>query len=69
MTAFTYLKDSQIADRYGVGRATIWRWLKIDPSFPEPIALSPKCTRWSLEDLEAWEQARPVRGGAPNPNT
>jgi predicted DNA-binding transcriptional regulator AlpA len=54
----TYLADVKVAQRYGVHRTTPWRWLKSDPTFPKPIALSPGCTRWKLSDIEAWENAR-----------
>ena len=54
----TYLSDSQVAARYGVHRSTPWRWAKADPSFPEPVTLTPGCTRWKLADLEAWEAAK-----------
>jgi len=50
-----YLSDLLVAQRYKVGRTTIWRWVKTDPKFPKPIKLSPGCTRWKACDLEAWE--------------
>lgn len=53
-----YVKDSQLAKRFGVHRSCIWRWLDTDPSFPRPIKLSPGCTRWRLSDIERWEAAR-----------
>lgn len=53
-----YLKDTQVAARYEASRATVWRWLKNDPSFPRPVSLSSGCTRWKLEDLEAWERGK-----------
>lgn len=58
MIASTYLQDRQVAERFSVTRTAIWRWLKSDPTFPRPIALSPGTTRWRLADLEAWEQAK-----------
>ena len=53
-----YLSDKQVAERYSVSRGTTWRWVKTDPTFPKPIELSPGCTRWRLDDLEEWEQAK-----------
>jgi len=60
-----YASDQQLAKRFAVHRATIWRWAN-DPEsgFPKPVALSPGCTRWKLADINAWEQTRTV-GGAP----
>lgn len=57
MSQSPFLSIQQVADRYDVNKATIWRWGK-DPAFPKPIALSAGCTRWRLADLEAWEAAK-----------
>ena len=52
------LSDKQVATRFGVHRMTPWRWVKTDPTFPQPVKLSPGCTRWKLADIEAWEFAK-----------
>lgn len=54
----TYVSDQNLAGRYSVTRQTVWRWLKTDPAFPKPISLSPGCTRWRLDEIEAWEAER-----------
>lgn len=54
----TFFADTQLAARYGVHRSTIWRWVKSDPDFPDPIVFSLGCTRWKLSELEAWEARR-----------
>ncbi len=54
----TYFADTQLAARYGVHRSTIWRWVKTDPNFPDPIVFSSGCTRWKLSEVEAWESRR-----------
>jgi prophage regulatory protein len=56
--AETYLTDIAVAERYGVNRATPWRWAKVNSTFPKPVTLSPGCTRWKLSELEAWEAAK-----------
>ncbi len=57
VTAF--LKDTEVAVRYGVSRPTIWRWTK-NGNFPKPVKLGAGSTRWRASDLEAWEnQFRP----------
>lgn len=57
----TYLNDRQLAERFGVARASVWRWVKsADIAFPKPVSLSPGCTRWKLSDIEAWEASRTV---------
>jgi prophage regulatory protein len=55
-----YVSKAKVAARYGVHRTTLWRWEKIDPTFPRPVTLSSGCVRWRLTDLEAWEDAKSV---------
>ena len=50
-----FLSDAQLAVRFGVHRATIWRWVSTHPTFPKPKKLSPGCTRWKLSQICAWE--------------
>lgn len=52
-----FLSAEQVSHRYGVHRASIYRWAK-DSTFPAPIKLGPNVTRWALADLEAWEQSQ-----------
>lgn len=58
MSQMLYLTDKQVAARYGVDRAAIWRWRRTDPDFPDPVKLTPGTTRWRIDELEAWESAR-----------
>jgi prophage regulatory protein len=53
-----YITDIFLAGRYGVNRATPWRWAKYRADFPKPVSLSPGCTRWRLSEIEAWEVAK-----------
>lgn len=48
-----FLSDKQIAKRYGVSRATVWRWLRAG-KFPKSIKINGS-TRWRITDLEQWE--------------
>lgn len=50
-----YLTVAEVADRYAVGRATVWRWCSTRPTFPPPVKLGPGTTRWRLTDLEGFE--------------
>ncbi|MEG3081320.1 AlpA family phage regulatory protein [Halomonas sp. 5021] len=52
-----FLSADQAANRYGVHRASIYRWAK-ESAFPAPIKLGPNVTRWALADLEAWEKSQ-----------
>ena len=49
-----YLRDKDLACRYGVHRTTVWRWCE-NGALPQPVKLSPGCTRWRLSDLETFE--------------
>ena len=51
----TFLTDLDIAARYSVSRATIWRWTSCG-RLPRPVHLGPATTRWVLEDLLQYEQ-------------
>lgn len=52
-----FLRDIEVAIRYGISRSTIWRWLK-QGRFPQPIKLGAASTRWRLSDLEDWERSK-----------
>jgi len=52
-----YVSDRQLGTRYGVHRTAIWRWLR-NGHFPEPVKLSPGCTRWLMDDVLEFEQTR-----------
>ncbi|TQE90693.1 MAG: AlpA family phage regulatory protein [Spiribacter salinus] len=50
----TYLRDIDLARRYGIHRVTVWKWVK-EGRFPAPVRLAPSTTRWRASDVEAWE--------------
>lgn len=54
-----YLRDVHLARRFGVSRATVWRWSR-NTGFPSPVRLGPGCTRWRSTEIESWERAREV---------
>lgn len=54
-----FVSDKQISQRYEVARQTVWAWVKAG-HLPQPVKLSPGCTRWKLSDLEAWEEKQGV---------
>lgn len=58
-----FCQDKTVAERYGVSRATIWRWAA-EGRIPKPIKLSPGCVRWNLKSLEEFEQKQAQQSGA-----
>ena len=52
-----YVSASQLAERYGVDRSTIWRWAARQ-IIPAPVKLSDQCTRWRLADIEQCDAER-----------
>ena len=49
-----YLSDKEVAARYSISRATVWRWVN-EGHFPKPIKLGANVTRWKESDLSQWE--------------
>lgn len=58
-----YASDQQLAERYAVSRATIWRWTARG-LLPAPIQLSPGCTRWPLDEIDRRDAERRARSNA-----
>ena len=50
-----WLTVSQLATRFGVSVATIWRWVR-ENKFPAPVRVSDRCTRWERSAVEKHEQ-------------
>ena len=53
----SFLSVDQLAERYQVGRSTIWRWTA-DGRLPRPVRFSPGCSRWSSDAIEQREAER-----------
>lgn len=53
-----YVSDKQAATRFGVTRATVRKWARVNPKFPRPIKLSEGCTRWRVADLDKWASSQ-----------
>lgn len=53
------LRLSTVEAITGLGRSTIYAKLKAaDGSFPQPIRLGARCTRWKAGDVQAWLAAQ-----------
>ncbi|WP_114365321.1 helix-turn-helix transcriptional regulator [Paramylibacter kogurei] len=61
-----YLRVEDVAARYDVSIATIWRWAsETANAFPKPIQLSRGTTRWLLGELENYDaQVKADRDGS-----
>ena len=52
-----YLRDTDLAERYGIHRTTVWRWVS-KGLLPRPVQLTAGCTRWKLPEVEAHDSER-----------
>ncbi|MGY3698224.1 putative DNA-binding transcriptional regulator AlpA [Bradyrhizobium sp. USDA 3240] len=50
-----FITDKQLAGRWGVDPSTIWRNAKKSPTYPQPVKLSARVTRFRLSDIERHE--------------
>ncbi len=59
-----FFSARQLAARYDVSIATIWRWRR-EGAMPDGIRLSRGQTRWTADAIRAWEVSRPTVGDHP----
>lgn len=52
------LSAKQVAVLFGWNANTPWKKVAADPSFPKPVKLGPKCTRWDAAELDAWVEGK-----------
>lgn len=43
-----------VAAACSIGVSTVWRLVKSDPNFPQPIYFGPKVARFKVEDVRRW---------------
>jgi predicted DNA-binding transcriptional regulator AlpA len=53
----------RVLDLTSVSRATIWRWVKSDQTFPKPFNLSPGITVWDEGELLDWIESKKSERG------
>lgn len=46
----------KLSEQLGVSPSFIWRKIKDDPTFPQPIKISHRVTRWKVSEVEAFVQ-------------
>ena len=52
-----FLRISDVSEKTGLGKSTIWLWIKQN-KFPKPTKLSSRVTVWKNSDLEEWISSR-----------
>ncbi|MBL6080219.1 AlpA family phage regulatory protein [Belnapia sp. T18] len=50
--------DREVARLLGCARATVWRAVHTDDSFPRPVRLLGRRVGWRISEIEAWLAAR-----------
>lgn len=53
------LRPKHAAEYLGIGRATLWRWVKERADFPKPRRFSARCVAFDMSELDAWRNAQP----------
>ena len=51
MYKFNHIRVGDVAKIYNVSIPTIWRWVKEDPNFPQPVKIFGS-TRWLNTEVE-----------------
>lgn len=57
MDISVYFTVREVAARYAVGVSTIWAWVAAG-DFPSPTKLSPRVSRWHLDDLLTFDESK-----------
>ncbi|MFC4671692.1 helix-turn-helix transcriptional regulator [Seohaeicola nanhaiensis] len=60
----TYISIADLSARQNTSRRAIYDRIKADPTFPTPYKFSDKCTRFDLEEIEAWEASKRAKNAA-----
>ena len=57
-----YLRPRQVAARYGVSIATVWRWANDERyqhlEFPRACPLGDKVSAWAIDELDEFDERR-----------
>lgn len=69
MHAQTILRFPHLAATLGISRATIYRLLKSDPTFPRPVTLSARAVGFFKVEVESWLEQRRVTAPAAKERT
>lgn len=53
-----FLTVKEVASRLSISVSSVWRHAKEDETFPRPIHIARRSTRWVLSEIEAYEASR-----------
>jgi len=51
-TSEVWLRDWEVAKAFGIGRSTLWDWVK-EGILPQPVRFGRRTTRWPGAEIEA----------------
>ncbi len=52
------LRPNDAAALLGISKNTLYRWLRLDPTFPRPCRLGPNTTVFDADELLAWRDGK-----------
>ncbi len=53
-----FLTVKEVASRLSISSRTVWRRTNNDETFPRPIHIAGRSTRWALAEIEVYEGSR-----------
>ena len=56
MTDKIWLTDTEVGARFGSTRQWVWTQARNNPQFPRPVKITPRWSRWCLQEIEASER-------------
>lgn len=51
-----YLRPTEAAAFLGIGKSTLWAWVKTRPEFPRPLRPGPRVTLFDQQALQRFVQ-------------
>ena len=53
------LRIADVCQRIGVGKSTVYRWVKAKSEFPRPVQIGEAAFGWYASEITAWIASRP----------
>ena len=63
MKEATFLTAEEVAQRYGINRATVYRWVAMG-TIPKPVRVGGRTSRFLREELDAHDARQAAERGA-----